>query len=325
MESALPLGLAVFALVAGAFFLIGSGESEHDRIGHRLASYAVAGQPGGLQQALSVLRLKRYSRIGWLDALLRRLDFVAALSRDLQRAGVPVRAGEFLLAQVAAAAVAAFGAPLLFQIGGSRLATIGMAAVLAFVAPRLWLRLKRAARLRAFEQELPEALDLVTGSLRAGYGVAHGLEMVAQEMPGPCAEEFGQVLQELTLGSDLDVALARVVERVDSEDARLLATAVAIQRRTGGNLVEVLGMISAMIRDRLRLRGEVRVLTTAPRVSGYVVACLPLLALVMTYFMSPYHIEVLFKEQVGHLMLAGGAALTLIGLFLNHKIAQVEL
>jgi tight adherence protein B len=189
----------------------------------------------------------------------------------------------------------------------------------------VWLRYRIGQRRNAFEQGLPEALDRVTGALRAGYGLEYGFDLVAREGAPPCSEEFGQILQELNLGGDLEEALARLIMRVNSEDARLLATAVAVQRRTGGNLVEVLGQMSQMLRERERLRRDVRVLTTAPRVSGYVVALLPILTVVAMYFTSRYYIDTLLGEPIGRLAAAVGAALVVVGLYLNHRIAQVDL
>src|SRR5207253_6067738 len=132
-------------------------------------------------------------------------------------------------------------------------------------------------------------------------------------------------LQELNLGADLDEALARLLVRVDSEDARLLTTAVAVQRRTGGNLIEVLAQMSTTLRERDRLRRDVRVITTAPRVSGYVVALLPLLTVVGMYVTSRYYIDTLLAEPMGRIAAAVGGMLVLVGLFLNHRIAQVDM
>ena len=144
----------------------------------------------------------------------------------------------------------------------------------------------------------------MTGALRAGYGLEYGFDIVAREGAPPCSEEFGQILQELNLGGDLEEALARLVQRVNSEDARLLATAVAVQRRTGGNLVEVLGQMGQMLRERERLRRDVRVITTAPRVSGYVVALLPVLTMAAMFFTSRYYVDTLFSEPIGQIAAA---------------------
>jgi len=116
-----------------------------------------------------------------------------------------------------------------------------------------------------------------------------------------------------------------LIDRVESEDARLLATAVAVQRRTGGNLIEVLAQMGQMLRERDRLRRDVRVITTAPRVSGYVVALLPVLTLAAMYVMSRYYIDALFSEPLGRLAAVAGGVLVVVGLVLNHRIAQVDL
>src|SRR2546428_9556789 len=326
MEAALAVALVVLVLVGGAlWFLLTSSPSEGELIEQRLNRYAVARPQGAGRQGRSVLRRKQYSRIAWVDAIARRADFVDALARKLQRAGVPMRAGEFLVLQVALGAVASLAVPRVLPLDPGQLAAAGGGAAVGFLTPLVWLRLKTSRRLSQFETELPDSVDLIVGALRAGHGINHGLEMVARELPGPSAEEFGQVLQELSLGADLDTALARLVERVNSQDAMLLATAGSVQRRTGGNLVEVLSQISHVIRERLRLRGEGRVIPPGPRASGYVVALLPLLAMGMMYVTSPYHIETLFREPLGRLMVIASATLSLTGLFLNHRIARVEL
>jgi tight adherence protein B len=200
-----------------------------------------------------------------------------------------------------------------------------LGAVIGLISPLVWLRYRVGRRRNAFEQGLPEALDRVTGALRAGYGLEYGFDIVARDGAPPCSEEFGQILQELNLGADLEETLARLIIRIDSEDARLLATAVAVQRRTGGNLVEVLGQMSQMLRERERLRRDVRVITTAPRVSGYVVAMLPLFTVFVMYFTSRYYVDTLLSEPLGQVAAGVGGVLVLIGLYLNHRIAQVDL
>jgi tight adherence protein B len=325
IDTAGLIAALVFLLVAGALLISTSGEKSHERVGRRLAGYMVDSTGLGVGQRLSILRERTYSRIRWLDVLLRRLDFADRLAESLKRAGVPMRPGEFLLIQILLAAGATAGVSMVAPPGPFRIGGMVGAAVLGLLLPRLWLRFKRARRLSTFEREFPDALDLVAGSLRAGYGVAHGLELVSKEMLGPCGEEFGQVLQEVNLGSNLDEALARLVDRVPSEDAQILATAVAIQRRTGGNLVEVLGMITGMVRERLRVRGEVRTITTAPRISGYVVALLPVGTAVMMFITSRYYVDMLLNSPLGQVALLCSATLTAIGLLLNRRIAQVEL
>jgi tight adherence protein B len=326
MDQAVLISALVFLLISQAVLLASTGKvGERERIAHRLVKYTLPTWEGGLQTRISVLRRQRYSRLPWLDKVLARFDMADDISRQLQRAGLPLRAGEFLFLQLGLATTGALvGALLGWEKFGGPLAALAL-GIVGFGMPLPWLRLRVSQRQDAFQQGLPEALDRVTGALRAGYGLEYGFDLVAREGQPPCSEEFGQILQELNLGGDLDEALARLVQRIDSEDARLLATAVAVQRRTGGNLVEVLSQMAAMLRERERLRRDVRVITTAPRVSGYVVALLPVATLVAMYFTSRYYVDTLFSEPIGRIAAVAGGVLILIGLYLNHRIAQVDL
>lgn len=327
IEQSILISALVFLLIAQAFlFATGTGRvTERQRVAQRLNSYIVPTWENRLQTSISVLRRRRYSRLPWLDAILARLDLSDGLALQLQQAGVPLRAGEFLFIQLMVGTVTGLGGALLgWETFGGPLGALG-AAIVGGVAPLVWLRYRVGQRRSAFEQGLPEALDRVTGALRAGYGLEYGFDLVAREGVPPCSEEFGQILQELNLGGDLEEALARLLMRIPSEDAKLLATAVGVQRRTGGNLIEVLGQMSQMLRERERLRRDVRVLTTAPRVSGYVVALLPLLTVVVMYFSSRYYIDTLLSDPIGRLAAGVGAGLVIVGLYLNHRIAQVDL
>jgi tight adherence protein B len=320
------IAFLVFLLVAQAAILATTGRvGEREKIAHRLTKYTVPTWESGLQTRISVLRRRRYSRLPWLDMVLARFDLQDGISRQLQQAGLPVRAGEFLFLQLVAGTVFGLvGALVAWESFGGPLAAICL-AIIGFILPLGFLSMRVSQRKTAFEHGLPEALDRVTGALRAGYGLDYGFDLVARDGSPPCSEEFGQILQELNLGGDLEEALARLVARIDSEDARLLATAVAVQRRTGGNLVEVLGQMAQMLRERERLRRDVRVLTTAPRVSGYVVAMLPLITITAMYFTSRYYVDTLFSDPIGRLAAIVGGCLVLVGLFLNHRIAQVDL
>ena len=317
--------LVFLSVTQAAWMLISPGEEDMTVVQKRLASYAVRRWQIGMAQGVSVTRRRQYSRFPLLDAILSRLDLADKMGRQLQQAGVPLRAGEFLFAQLLVATlVSGIALVALGGIVGSLIAAAG-GALVGFVLPPIWLKMKRGKRVSDFEYGLPDVLDLIAASLRAGYGLAHGLDTVAREGTGPCAEEFGQVLLELNLGRDLDVALAAMTERMDSEDAKLLATAIAVQRRTGGNLIEVFSQMAIVLRDRQQLRRDVHVITTAPRVSGYVVAALPLATMAFMYLTARYYVDVLLSETIGHLALIACVILVSIGLYLNRKIANVEM
>jgi tight adherence protein B len=326
MDQAVLIAALVFLLIVQAVLLASTGKvGERERVAHRLMKYTLPSWEGGLQSRISVLRRRRYSRLPLLDEILARLDLADGISGQLQQAGLPIRAGEFLFMQLALATVGGLAGALLgWESFGGPLAAL-VAGIVGFVGPLGWLSVRVRQRRTAFDQGLPEALDRVTGALRAGFGLEYGFDIVAREGAPPCSEEFGQILQELNLGGDLEEALARLVQRVASEDARLLATAVAVQRRTGGNMVEVLMQMAQMLRERERLRRDVRVMTTAPRVSGYVVALLPVLTTVAMFFTSRYYIDTLFSEPIGQIAAAASGTLVLVGLYLNHRIAQVDM
>jgi tight adherence protein B len=327
VEQSVLVSALVFLLVAQAFLLATSTArvSQRERVAQRLNSYIVPTWENRRQSSISVLRRRRYSRLPWLDAILARLDLGDDLTLHLQQAGLPLRAGEFLFLQLMAGTLAGLAGALIGweSFGGPLAAVAGI--VMGLAGPFAWLRYRVSQRRTAFEQGLPEALDRVTGALRAGYGLEYGFDLVAREGTPPCSEEFGQILQELNLGGDLEEALARLLQRITSEDAKLLATAVAVQRRTGGNLIEVLGQMSQMLRERERLRRDVRVMTTAPRVSGYVVALLPVLTVGVMYFTSRYYLDTLLSDPIGRLAAAVGGILVVIGLYLNHRLAQVDM
>ena len=328
MTSVLFVTFLVFALILQAAWLALSSFRDREGaapIARRVTEYTDIVWESKGPDAASIRRHDRYSRLPWLDSLLHRFNLADSLSDNLLRAGVPMRAGEFVFIQLVTTTLAGFLAFLLLPgvMGGVGPALA--AGLLGFFGPVLWLRMKRGKRLKQFEQDLPDALELISSSLRAGYGVVHGFDIVARENGGPCGEEFGQVLQEVTLGAELDTALARINDRVDSEDARLLATAVAVQRRTGGNLVDVLTQMAHVLRERQRLRREVQVITTAPRVSGYVVSFLPVALMIGMYFLSRYYLEMLFDEPIGRIALVFSAVLVVIGLTINRRIASVEM
>jgi tight adherence protein B len=322
------LVVLVFALVGQAAWLLTEGLQEHrpaeTLVARRLEDYTSITWETKPVDRSTILRRRRLSRFRWLEGFLTRLDLAQKLSRDLRGAGLQIQAGEFLFIQFVITTLAGFAAfvALPTLLGG--LAPAAVASLIGFALPVLWLRRARAKRLKQFENELADAIDLLAGSLRAGYSTPDGLEILSREGSGPCAVEFGEVVQELKLGADLDAALARLSERVPSEEVRLLVAAISVQRRTGGNLVDVLKQLARTLRERRRLRGEVQVLTTGPRVSGYVAGALPFVMVLGMYFTSRKSFDILVTEPLGKMVLAGSAVLVVIGLVLNNRISKVD-
>jgi len=322
------LTILVFALVGQAAWLITDGMRDRDPaetpVARRVEDYTHLTWETKPVDASSILRRQRLSRVPFLEHFLERLDVAHKLSRDLRGAGLKIQASEFLFAQLLITTVMGFAAFLALPSLFGGLAPALGAGLLGFATPMVWLRRARAGRLAQFNEELPDGLDLIAGSLRAGYSTADAMEIVARETVGACADEFAEVVQELNLGADMDAALARLTERVPSEDVQLMVAAMGVQRRTGGNLVDVLKQLARTLRERRRLRQDVHVLTTGPRVSGYVGAALPVLMLVAMYVLSRKSFDVLVTEPTGQIALVASAVLVVFGLFLNNKIAKVE-
>jgi tight adherence protein B len=325
---AVLLTILVFALVGQAAWLVTDAWRERDPVttpvARRIIDYTRITWETKSADATSILRRERLSRFAWLDHLLQRFDVAQRLSSDLRNAGKSMHAAEFLALQLALTLIAgAVGFVALAGVFGP-LPPAAAGAVVGFVAPIAWLRKAGGSRRKRFEQELPDALDLLTGSLRAGYSIPDGMEIVAREGTGPCAEEFQAVIKELNIGADLDAALAHFVERMPTEDARLFVAALTVQRRTGGNLVDVLKQLTRTLRERRRLRDDVHVLTTGPRMSGYVGAALPYVMLVATYFLNHKSFELLVNEPTGRLTILASTFLVALGLFLNNRVAKVD-
>lgn len=202
------------------------------------------------------------------------------------------------------------------------LAPIG--GIILLVIPILWLMMKRKKRLATLGRQLPSALELLARSLRSGHALAAGFNLIAEEMQDPIAREFGRVYEEQNLGIPLEEALADMADRIPNMDVRFFATAVTLQRSTGGDLAEILDKIGHLVRERLQILGQVQALTGEGRLSGIVLLALPpLLFLVMLYMNSEY-IMMLFTEPLGRKMLGFALFTQLVGALAIRKIITIK-
>ena len=195
----------------------------------------------------------------------------------------------------------------------------------AWYAPMLILKSKVKKRIKLLNEQLGDAIGLVSNSLKAGYSFFQAVDMVAKEMTGPIAEEFQVLQKEINLGLPTEKALENLAARIPSDDLGLLVTAVLIQRQTGGNLAEVLDNISTTIRDRVRIKGEIRTVTAQGRISGWVISLLPVGLCFLIYLINPQHISVLFTRTLGILLLAVSALMELTGIFIIRRIIKIEI
>jgi tight adherence protein B len=193
-----------------------------------------------------------------------------------------------------------------------------------FAMPFVFLRVKRKRRLAAFEEAFPEALDLIARALKAGHAFATGLKMVADEMPEPIGPEFRKTFDEQNFGLPLKDSLANLTVRIPLLDVRFFSTAVLIQRETGGNLSEILENLAHVVRERFKILRQVRVYTAHGRLTGYVLLGLPVFLAIALMFVNPEHMELLFRERMGHMMLGATVVMQTVGYFWIKQVVKIE-
>jgi tight adherence protein B len=249
---------------------------------------------------------------------LRRLDKIAD---ELYVAGIALRAEEFLTIWVLTSAVVPasalfLGAPMSLSIG---MVIVGAAAPIGFVV------IKRNRRLTVLGKQLSDAMNIICNALRAGLSFQTALKNVAEEMEEPISREFMRVYRETQLGMPLEQSLNRLVERTKNQDLDMMCSAVVIQRQIGGNLAVILENISDTINQRIQLRGEVKTLTAAGTLSGYIVGALPIFIVVLLMFINPGYIDMFFTTETGRIMLIVSVVLETIGFLIVRKIVNIKM
>ena len=216
-------------------------------------------------------KAKRESAVGAaVDRAVAGRGFAQNLATQLARANLKWTVGEFIVMTVVFSA----GAGLLFFIL-KRIIFVPVGILGGFFLPRIYLSARKNKRLKEFNNQLGDALNLMVNSLRAGYSTMQAMEVISNEMPAPISEEYGRVVLELQLGVPFDAAMANLMRRMPSSDMDLVITAMSVQREVGGNLAEVLDAISFTIRERVRIKGEIKAMTAQGRITGYVITALP--------------------------------------------------
>ncbi|MBX7075099.1 MAG: type II secretion system F family protein [Pirellulales bacterium] len=218
--------------------------------------------------------------------------------------------------------LAAAGALAAMALGG--LIAVVPAALGLSVMPLVWLMYRRSKRLKMFATQLPDALELISRALRAGHSLSAGFNLVQEEMPAPIGTELGRVFEEQNLGIPLDEALSNLTDRIPNLDLKFFATAVILQRQTGGDLAEILDKIGSLIRERFKIWGQVQALTGEGRLSGVVLLALPPLLFVAVFRLNREYIMALFTDPMGKKMLAVAIVMQLLGALVIRKIVNIK-
>ncbi len=267
------------------------------------------------QQPVSVLVEPLTEKKGIADRILDSLR----LDIWLEQAGLNLSSKQFCLLSVALAMGAGAAVALIANWKWT-----GPAAVAAGSLPACLVWFQRRRRLQAFARQLPEALDLVARALRAGHSLAAGIRLVADEMPEPIAGEFRRSYEQQNLGVALEETLQEMTERVPNLDLRFFATAVILQRQTGGDLAEILDKISRLIRERFQIWGQIQALTGEGRLSGIVLLALPPVLFLVMYRLNPEYCMVLFRDPMGQKMLLWALVMQILGALVIRKIVNIE-
>ncbi len=288
----------------------------------RLRQIALGIQNPDVQSEESILRARRDVRKTLLD-LTGFLPGGAEMERRLYQAGLTITPGQFTLICVAAGLGAWLVASIVFYSP-----SVAFPFALVGFLPVVQVTRKRSQRMYKFEEQFPEALDLITRAMRAGHSLTFGFQMVGDELPDPIGAEFAQVAEEIKLGRELRVALGNLVYRVEAGDLPFFVTAITIQRETGGNLAEVLEKLSSLIRDRFALYGKVRALTAIGKASANLLASMPILLVVLMYTCGGEggrsYVEPLYTTTPGMMLSAAALAMVVIGYILCRRMAQIE-
>jgi len=260
----------------------------------------------------------------WLDSQLEKSKFGDRIASSLAQADLKLRPAEYVSAMVIASFLLGFFA---WAIGGQEIISALIGAVLGSMAPRFYMRRQQNKRLTTFGNQLPDMLNLVVNGLKAGYSTIQALDAVSKELPAPLSVEFARVVKEMQLGIGMEDALENLHRRIPSDDLDLIITAINVQREVGGNLAEILDTISYTIRERIKIKGEIKVLVSQVIYSGRFLAMLPLILMGLLWFANREYLETFWSpgnELCGGGMLGISAVMVGAGYLAMNKLADIE-
>lgn len=309
-------GLAVILLVVG---VVSSVTSERSLVDQRLGRY-MEDEARAAKKEME----KSTAVSDWVNARLEKSRVGGGVARELARADIKLRTAEYIAVVII---VGLLMAAFIWYVGGQNIIVAVIGFLVGILLPRMYVRRQQGRRLQRFSEQLADMLNLMVNGLRAGYSTVQAMEAVAREMPSPISDEFRRVVQEMQLGISMETALENLLRRIPSDDLDLVVAAMNVQREVGGNLAEVLDTISYTIRERVRIKGEVRVLTSQVVYSGRFLALMPVLISVALWFLNrPYMMEFFNPETrvVGLIALGIGAFMIILGYFVMTKIASID-
>jgi tight adherence protein B len=261
---------------------------------------------------------KTTQKAGWLEEILEPYSFAQRLQLRIVQANSSTTVARLILTSLGMfvagyCIVWLFVSMVLVDVGGG---------VALGLLPYGILSFKRSRRIKAFNTVLPESIDMMARALRAGHSVAGAIDMLAENTQEPAASEFGEIFKQMNLGLPMRDALLQLLERVPSSDLRVLVTAILVQKDTGGNLAEILDRTVFVIRERLRIQGEIQVQTAQGRITGWILSALPIVMMVMLNLVNPGYSSVLFHDPLGRKMMYCSLGMLALGAFFIRRIVN---
>lgn len=314
--------VGIFVALAILLGFTGMAEFARSSIDERLGRYVRRSGTGvvGRGQAAERTPLARSSFLARVDQAVSSRDFVQGVRRELARADLPLTVPEYLFINVTVVLGAGVIGFLISRVWFSALMLVVGSAFL----PTLYVRWRQRRRVTAFNNQLGDVVNVLIGSLRAGYGLLQSFDYVSKRLPDPAANEFGRVVREVSLGLSMNEALANLLRRVESDDLELMVTAINIHREVGGNLTIILESISDTIRERVRIKREIRTLTAMQRYSAYILVLLPFIVTGILFLMNPTYMMRLFEPGPTLCIPFGALILMILGFLVTRRLVAIE-
>lgn len=316
LGAAVSLGATVF--VFGLAVALGAGSSMQIRT--RLEG-ALSGE--GPVEVSPIDPLRRIQSAAGIYQLIISGAWLERVDRSLRLADSQLKPIDFLAIRVALAGLG-FAVPYLFVSGIMGLLIAVAVALFGYQVPQIWLHRRESSRAKKLEDQLPEALTMISNSLKAGFGLLQSLDLAVEQLAHPVATELAQTVHETNIGSSIDKAFIDLSERCDSYDLDLVVTAVLVQRASGGNLAEILGNVAETMRERVRIRNEIVTLTAQQKLTGIVIGLMPVGVGLLFLVVSPEYISPLFTETIGKVMLGAAIVLESVGIMIIQRILDID-
>ena len=294
-----------------------SSSSERALVEQRLGQYLDEDSAAADRQAQNA------ALTDWVVKRVEKTSLGGRISRDLARADLKFKAGEYI-ALVVIAVIAVGG--IAWLLGGRNPVSFLIGAVIGYFIPGFYVRQQQSKRLNKFNDQLSDMINLMVNGLRAGYSTMQAMEAVSKELPSPISDEFRRVVQEMQIGIPMETALENLLRRIPSQDLDFMVTAVNVQREVGGNLAEILDTISFTIREHVKIKGEIRVLTAQVRASGTLLSLIPIILALIIWFIDPSYIMSFMDDGLlcGGILVAVVLILIGLGYFIMMRIADIE-